>query len=233
MRKAIRIAFLYLIIYAVSLILGCIDLARGEDKTYRHGRFQVIVSDFHHTQKVIGGKFTPRDHTLLYPIGVSHLITVDYSSKELVLYGRAGVMNGEPAYKPVIGFAVVTPSSDFLPRDIVSGKVIGIVQKPTWCPVQGGAIRRDNPTLPSCIPYGDPRNPMGNVRFDIAWNYDGWDAVKFHDTEEYPRGAFWDTSTYGCVSILTTGMQELLRHLGSNALKEGTLILAIRDATKL
>jgi len=200
--------------------------------TYDHGRFTVEVLKSG-GQRVVGGEFTPPTFMPQAPSAVlkrtgrapRHVVFINYVSKEMQYYLR--VESG--GYRPVIGYAVVTPEAEFLPRQIVRGEVERIVEKPTWCPKVGGQVRRAFPNLPpGCLPHNHPQNPMGDWRFDVAWDVPGWQLVRFHGTRGYPEGKFWDEETFGCVRLLNEPLAAFVATLGPSAVEEGIEIVLHR-----
>ncbi len=190
-------------------------------ETLTYGRFTVNVTES--GQEVVGGVFTPPASKPLASTQV-HAIFVNYTTKELTYYRRspAGI------YEPVVGYAVMTPHPSILPKEVVRGKVLRIVEKPTWCPKVGGTVRQEHPDLPGCMPHGHPLNAMGDWRFDMAWDTPGWELNKLHGVEGYARGQFWTEKTHGCTRLMNDAIKNLITLLGPNAVKEGIEIVAFR-----
>jgi hypothetical protein len=183
------------------------------DDSYQYGRFRVIVSP-NGSQRIIGGRFMPPGSP---PVASSfpHLIAVNFSTKELQYY-----RGGYGGYEPIVGWAVVTPDAHTLPLAEVRGRVTRIDTRPTWCPTDN--MRRIDPSLPTgCVPFGDPRNAMGDAKFEIDWNVRGWSAVRLHGTRGYPQGNFWHEETFGCVRLHNPEIRELIALLGPSAVAEG------------
>ncbi len=216
--------------------LSFLSSAHAEETitTYTYGRFTVEAGT--DRQRVIGGEFTPPPLMPQLPSQSlratgrppEHVLFVNYVTKELLFYRRTEA----GTYRPVIGYAVVTPEADFLPQQVVRGVVRQVVERPTWCPKVGGQVRRMNPTLPpGCLPYGHPQNPMGDYRFDIAWDVRGWELVRLHGTTGYPRGNFWDEETFGCTRLENHALAALLAQLGPTAVADGIEIIAHREVS--
>lgn len=188
--------------------------------TYKYGNFIVKVNE-DRSQSVIGGKYLPKkvpDITSNY----LHVIYINYTNKTLELF-RLGYFN----YEPVIGYAVVTPSPDNLPKDVVRGKVTRIVVNPTWCPTPN--IRKVHKHLPpGCLPPGHKDNAMGSVKFEIKWDAPGWNLHRIHGTEGYPLGDFWNEKTFGCTRLLNSAIDNLVALLGPDAVKEEIEVIAYR-----
>lgn len=224
----------------VCLVSQC-DVSVAEEgtvtSTYTHGRFTVEVLSTG-SQRVVGGEFIPptfmpqTPSTTLKRTGVAprHVLFMNYVTKELQYYRRKET----GAYLPVRGYAVVTPEADFLPRDIVRGEVVQLIEKPTWCPKVGGQVRRAYPSLPpGCLPYGHTLNPMGDFRFDVAWDVPGWQLVRLHGTTGYPEGKFWDEETFGCVRLVNDSLRRLIEELGPTAVVEGIELVSHRTVRSL
>ncbi len=185
-------------------------------ESYKYGRFTVLVSS--KGQEILGGVFNP-EALLPMPTKSIHAIFINYDSKELSYYRLTD--NG---YKPVIGYAAVTPSSKVLKNGEVRGRVIKIDMAPIWCPTEN--IRRTYPNLPSgCLSYGHPKNAMGDAKFEINWNIPNWDLVRLHGTEGYPKGNFWETETFGCTRLHNDAIKNLVSLLGPKAVNEGIEII--------
>lgn len=190
-------------------------------KSYQYGRFTVLV-DENGSQKIEGGVFTPST-TMPFVSSRVHALFVNYATKELSYYKRTDA----GSYEPVIGYAVVTPLSQALPRDVVQGSVRHIDTAPTWCPTK--RIRDKYTDLPpGCLNFGHPTNAMGVAKFEVSWSVPGFELVRIHGTSGYPRGNFWDEETFGCTRLENNAMKELIDLLGPNAVKEGIEIIAYR-----
>ena len=195
--------------------------------TYQYGRFKVEVLS-EGGQRVIGGEFIPPAKPPL-PSNSAHVIFINHTTKELSYYKRT-----EAGFVPVIGYAVVTPSRESLPRDVIRGKVRQVVEKPIWCPKVGGLIRKEDPTLPAgCLPYGHPQNAMGDWRFDISWDVSGYELVRLHGTTGYPAGSFWDQETYGCIRLQNRAIKNLIDLLGPEAIRQGVEVVLWRSVPTL
>jgi hypothetical protein len=205
--------------------------------SYQEGRFtvEVLVTG---GQRVVGGEFVPATFMPQVPSAVlkrtgkpaQHVFFINYRSKELQYYRR----ETGGSYTGVIGFAVVTPEAEFLPRDIVRGEVTQLVEKPTWCPKVGGQVRKAHPELPpGCLPYGHPLNSMGDWRFDLAWDVPSWSLVRLHGTTGYPQGEFWDAETYGCTRLENRALARLIELLGPQAVAEGIEVVVHRAVRSL
>lgn len=191
-------------------------------RVHERGRF--IVESHPEGDVIYGGVFTP-NLSMPYNSNQKHVIFINYETKELTYYRRE-----ENVYKPIFGFAVMTPSSDFLPKDVVRGKVRTIDTKPTWCPTAN--IRRAYPDLPpGCLPFGHEMNAMGIAKFEIDWEVSGWEYIRLHGTSGYAEGDFWSVPTFGCTRLKNEQMQELLNSMGDlkKAVSEGVEIVVFRS----
>ena len=216
-----------IVMWLLAICLSLFGEANAET-LLSYGRFTVVDKGNH--QEVVGGQFgqdaipsiPPRHAT------AKHAIFVNYTTKELLYYRLT-----DDGYESVIGYAVMTPFPETLPKDVVRGKVTRIVEKPTWCPKVGGTVRRDDPSLPNgCMPYGHPYNAMGDWRFDVAWDSPGWELNKLHGVEGYTKGAFWTQETHGCIRLTNEAITHLIELLGPNAVKEGIEVVVFRDSIK-
>lgn len=193
---------------------------------FQYGKFVVVVNeDGDESQVVVGGKFVPSPHMPLASNAV-HAILVNYKTKELTYYRRMA----DGTYEPIIGYAVMTPPSSVLTKEVARGRVLRIVEKPTWCPKVGGTVRQETPSLPGCMPHGHPLNAMGDWRFDMAWDAPGWELNKLHGVPGYSRGAFWTEKTHGCIRLTNDAIKHLIDLLGSSALKEGIEVIAFKGS---
>ncbi len=170
---------------------------KPKSQVHKYGRFVVELGE--DKTRIIGGKFVPDEKPPLvsrYP----HVIYINYTTKELLLYSYG---------EPIIGYAVVTPDPNFLPIEVVRGVVTKIDRAPTWGPTAN--IRLKYPDLPpGIIPYGHPRNAMGEVKFEVAWNVSGWRYIRIHGTEGYAdNGRFWELETFGCVRLQNKAIVNL------------------------
>ncbi len=141
-----------------------------------------------------------------------HLIEVNFTKKTLHYY-RGG--------EGVRGYRVITPDATTLNGRVDRGRVTAIDRTPSWCPTDN--IRRvfrerGNPLPAGCLPFGHPRNAMGNVKFHIA----GFGARRIHGTRGYSR-EWEDVETFGCVRLMNgrPGIDELVELLGPRAVEEG------------
>lgn len=191
-------------------------------RVHRHGRF--TVESYPDKDVIFGGVFNP-EPLMPHDSKYKHVIFINYETKELTYYRLEGNV-----HKPILGFAVMTPNADFLPKDLVRGRVFNIDTKPTWCPTSN--IRRAYPDLPEgCLPHGHEMNAMGDTKFEINWEVSGWEAVRLHETGGYAEGDFWSVSTFGCTRLKKELMQKLLVELGDLkiAIQEGIEIVAFRS----
>lgn len=191
-------------------------------ETYRYGRFEVWVYE-DGTQNIVGGVFKDLP-PLIFGSDKPHVLVVNYKTKTLSYY-----LFEEGLHKPVIGFAVVTPSADVLkPDEVVRGVVQSIEINPNWCPTDN--IRRVIKNLPKgCIPPGHPQNFMGVAKFNIKWQAKGWDLFRLHGTNGYPLGSFWKEETFGCTRLVNEAIMNLISYLGPNAVKQGIEIIVHGD----
>ena len=191
----------------------------------RHGRFIVEVGTEGHV--IEGGVFTP---LTLMPVKstAAHVLISNYTTKELLYYRRTAT----GSYEPVIGYAVVTPKPEELPKAEVRGMVTRIDTKPTWCP--GNEARKKYPKLPAgCLPFGHADNAMGVAKIVINWQeVKGFTAIHFHGTSGYSTdGAFWNVDTLGCTRLLDSAILALIDLLGPKAVKEGIEGILVRGNT--
>ncbi len=183
-------------------------------KIYQYGRFTVEVDET--GQRIIGGQFVP-DKTMPYETVKSHVIFINYSTKELSYYKK----DDKGEYQPIIGYAVVTSEPKSLPKELVRGTVTKIDTAPTWCPT--ASARKKYPRLsPGCLPFGHPENEMGSAKFEIRWfDVVGYEAVRLHGTRGYPNGNFWDEATLGCTRLNNEAIKNLVDLLGLKSVEEG------------
>jgi hypothetical protein len=187
--------------------------------TYHYGRFTVEVKDG--KQRVIGGQFMPSKAPPL-PATKKHVIYVDYQSKELMYYIREG-----RGYKPVVGYAVVTPSPNELPQAVVRGVVKKIDTNPSWCPTK--SARKLYPQLPpGCLPPGHVDNTMGAVKFVIDWEVPNFAEIRLHGTSGYPEGNFYDFGTLGCTRLEDAAILDLVKLLGKDSTREGIEVVLMK-----
>ena len=190
-------------------------------KNYKYGRFEVQVRP-DGSQKIEGGKYMPESRPNI-DSKYDNVIYVNYTEKTLELWQR----NSSGDYIPKVGYAVVTPSADKLPKNVVRGIVTRIDKNPTWCPTP--KIRKVNKHLPAgCLPPGHKDNAMGAIKFEIKWDTPNWELVRLHGTEGYPLGDFWNEETFGCTRLINEAILNLVEILGPNAEREGIEIIAYR-----
>lgn len=205
----------------VPHIKNVVNVHKKDIPVYKHGRFMVEV--YPDKDIIYGGVFKP-ELPMPYESMRKHVIFINYQTKELSYFR----FNGS-AYESVIGYAVMAPLPDFLPKNVVRGSVIRIDTKPSWCPTSN--IRRRYPYLPEgCLPFGHELNAMGIAKFEIRWNVPNWDAIRLHGTGGYAEGNFWDEETFGCTRLKNELMLGLLGELGDSrkAVEEGIEIIAYR-----
>lgn len=190
-------------------------------KTSQYGQFTVHVHP-DGSQNIQGGIYIPEvrpDIDSKY----QNVIYINYRQKTLEFFR----LNYFGFYEPVVGYAVVTPSADKLPMDVVRGVVTKIDTNPVWCPTPN--IRKVNTHLPAgCLPPGHKDNAMGAVKFEIVWNVKGWELHRVHGTEGYPLGDFWNKETFGCMRLLNEAILHLVQLLGPKAKERGIEIIAYR-----
>ncbi|KXJ99810.1 MAG: hypothetical protein UZ19_OD1000310 [Parcubacteria bacterium OLB19] len=190
-------------------------------KTYKYGRFTVYVRP-DGSQNIEGGVYMPESKPDIVSKYRS-VIYINYREKTL----EAFKFNDAGSYEPLVGYAVVTPSADKLPKDVVRGVVTKIDKNPTWCPTPN--IRTVYKHLPAgCLPPGHKDNAMGAIKFEIKWDTPNWELVRLHGTGGYPRGSFWDKETFGCTRLLNEAIINLEKLLGPGAEREGIEIIAYR-----
>jgi len=189
--------------------------------TFKYGRFLVEV--YPDKDIIYGGVFKP-ELPMPYDSEYGHVIFINYKTKELSYFR----LNGNN-YEPVLGYAVMTPLPESLPKDVVRGLVTRIDTKPTWCPTVN--IRREYPNLPKgCLPFGHELNAMGVAKFELKWEVPNWEYVRLHGTGGYAEGNFWDQKTFGCTRLKNDLILELLSELDDlkKAVKEGIEVIAYR-----
>jgi len=193
----------------------------NKNPTEKYGRFTVEISP-DGIRKIYGGKFKPPE-AMPYPSKFHHAIFINYQTKELTYY-RFDSLLGK--HVPVVGYAVVTPSPESLPKSVVRGVVTKMDMAPDWYPSNN--IRREMPHLPKGrIPYGHELNAMGEVKFHIFWEVKGWDLIRLHGTEGYSdHGRFWELETFGCTRLQNRAILELTEKLGIQAVKEKIEVVA-------
>lgn len=189
--------------------------------TFQYGRFLVEV--YPDKDIIYGGVFKP-ELPMPHDSEYKHVIFINYKTKELSYFR----LNGND-YEPVLGYAVMSPSPEFLPKNVVRGMVTKIDTKPTWCPTQN--IRREYPNLPNgCLPFGHKLNAMGVAKFEIKWEVPNWELVRLHGTGGYAEGNFWEHKTFGCTRLKDELILKLILELGDlkKAVKEGIEVIAYR-----
>jgi len=128
------------------------------------------------------------------------MITVDYSTGQLYhLY----TLNGEDRTDR---YQVVLPKTHVQRTMGLTRPVIGTLTqadyKPTWWPTAN--MRRNDPSLPKAVRYGQSRHPIGIYRLRIAWqnprNPAFWEAVRIHGNAQTSdlNGA----ESAGCVRMI-------------------------------
>jgi hypothetical protein len=200
-------------------VISKMQPATSSNPTYRYGRFTVEVKDGQQT--VVGGVFMPPK---IMPLSsrAEHVIFIDYTSKELMYYSL-----GEKGYEPVIGYSVLSPDADALPKAVVRGRVTKIDENPSWCPTKNARNLYKN--LPrGCLPPGHALNAMGKVKFIIDWEVPNFAEIRLHGSNGYPKGEFWKIETLGCTSLENTAILELVRLLGKNAVKESIEVVLMK-----
>lgn len=205
----------------VAPVVKKVEVNISQVPSYKYGRFLVEV--YPEKDIIYGGIFKP-ELPMPHESVRKHVIFIDYKTKELSYFRL-----NENSYEPVIGYAVMTPSPEFLPKDIVRGLVTRIDTKPSWCPTQN--IRRKYPHLPSgCLPFGHKFNAMGVAKFEIKWEVPNWEYIRLHGTSGYAEGNFWDEETFGCTRLKNELIIELTSELGDTkkAIKEGIEVIAYR-----
>lgn len=194
-------------------------------ETLQYGRFTVKVSP-DGSQVIEGGEFVP-SVMMSTTSSQMHVITINYTTKELSYYRRTR----SGAYEPVVGYAVITPDPRVLPHNEVRGMVRRIDQSPSWCvtpQIREALRKKDIAVEAKCYPHGHPQNAMGAAKFEISWNTPGFTHVRLHGTSGYARGNFWDDTTLGCTRLHNEVMEKLIDELGPHAVKEGVEIIAMR-----
>lgn len=189
--------------------------------SYKHGRFLVEV--YPDKDIIYGGVFNP-ELPMPHQSTRKHAIFINYQTKELSYFRL-----NKDIYEPIIGYAVMTPLPEFLPKDIVRGVVYKIDTKPVWCPTPN--IRREYTNLPKgCLDYGHPLNAMGKAKFEIKWEIPNWEAVRLHGTSGYAEGNFWDQKTFGCTRLKNDLILDLISKLGDlqTVIKEGVEVIVYR-----
>jgi len=135
-------------------------------------------------------------------------ITVDFSTGQLWhLYG-----DGQQDVYPVV-----------LPRERVQtamnisqpvlGKFSQADYRPTWWPTAN--MRRNNPTLPSSVSYGQSGHPIGIYRIRIAWinpsDPSFWRPVRIHGGAKLVD--LHQLKSAGCVRMLDDDIKRLVSNI--------------------
>lgn len=190
-----------------------------EMRTY--GKFTVKCGDFMTVYKGVFYDIPP----IPLPAKGEYVFFVNYTTKELTAYRRIAV----GTYEPIVGYAVMTPFPESLPKDVVRGWVTGAVEKPRWCPKRGGTVLKEDLEgdgkitqslgKDGCIPFGHPMNWMGVLRLDIQWEVPGWELNKIHGVEGFSNCDFWSEKTHGCIRVFNKDILDLQNKLGPDAFK--------------
>lgn len=250
MRKKIGIVFLF---FWVVLLSGCAthNIQMYEPPVYkapipkqeaipipevkpepplRYGRFEVkknVAGGY----QVVGGKFTPTEPPVDLPVTAPVMIFVNATTKELTAF-RYNYLVG--LFEGIAGYAVVTPDHKSLPKNVVVGEVTKIDTKPSWCPTANILRHKNYRHLQGrgCLPFGDPDNAMGAVKFEINWNVPNWQAVRLHGTYGYADdGKFWEIETFGCTRLQDEAILELTEKI--KKLYDGSLEAAVKAGIKV
>lgn len=195
----------------------------------RYGRFEVKKNADGY--QIVGGKFTPTELPVDLPVTAPVLIFVNATTKELTMF-RYNYLVG--LFEGIAGYAVVTPDPDSLPKDTVVGEVTKIDTKPSWCPTPNILKHPSYQHLygRGCLPYSDPENAMGAVKFEINWNIPNWQAVRLHGTHGYAdNGKFWEVETFGCTRLQNEAILELVEKI--KKLYDGSLEAAVKAGIKV
>ncbi|MFV0281578.1 MAG: L,D-transpeptidase [Rhodoblastus sp.] len=94
----------------------------------------------------------------------------------------------------------------------VDGKYL----KPDWSPP--AEVRRDNPHLPSIIPGGSPRNPMGVAALTLSRN-----EIAIHGTTRSMRRSIGSAASYGCIRMFNEDVADLYTRVSV-----GTQVVMVR-----
>ena len=78
--------------------------------------------------------------------------------------------------------------------------------RPAWAPP--AEVRRDRPSLPSMIPGGSPRNPMGAAALTLS----GGGQYAIHGTNV--PGSIGGFVSYGCIRMLNEDVLDLYGRVG-------------------
>lgn len=215
---------LVVVTFVVLLICGEAH-ASTISETYQYGDFTVSVAT-DGSQAISGGVFDP-PATPPLSTSAAHTLFVDYSTNKITYYQK---ILTRPT--PIIGYAVITPDSSYLPSEIVEGTVTAIDMNPWWCPTAN--VRKIYPDLPSgCLSPGHALNAMGSIKFIIHWQVpsrlkDEWSTIRLHGSRVYPEGRFWDEDTAGCTRLLNEAIEDLVKRMGPNAVAEGIRVVLMR-----
>jgi lipoprotein-anchoring transpeptidase ErfK/SrfK len=102
--------------------------------------------------------------------------------------------------------AVAKPGREWLGAAHIQGKYF----HPDWTPPD--VVRRDHPGLPTLIPGGSPRNPMG-----VAAMVLDRDEIAIHGTTSRMRASIGTRASYGCIRMLNEDVADLYRRVDVGA----------------
>lgn len=87
-----------------------------------------------------------------------------------------------------------------------SAFITGKHWQPAWAPPR--EVRRDKPSLPSMIPGGSPRNPMGVAAMTLS----GGGEYAIHGTNQ--PGSIGGFVSYGCIRMHNSDVTDLYGRVG-------------------
>ncbi len=131
-------------------------------------------------------------------------IIVDFAFAEVRFRGE-GYTRIFPAVLPRPG------AQRHVRADSVHGVVEQIDHQPTWWPTP--RMRRDDPTLPEAIRYGESGHPLGLYRIRIQWQAPAsgqrfWQFVRIHGGAQ--EEDLYRPLSSGCIRLLNAHVAELV-----------------------
>jgi lipoprotein-anchoring transpeptidase ErfK/SrfK len=132
-----------------------------------------------------------RDTVSFSPSVEPGTIVISASQRKLFYVIRPGVAIRYPVAVPKRG-------KEWAGYAEVDGKYL----HPDWTPPD--AVRVDHPELPSLIPGGSPRNPMGFAALTLDRG-----EVAIHGTSPRMRASIGSAASYGCIRMLNEDVADL------------------------
>ncbi|MCA9357640.1 L,D-transpeptidase family protein [Candidatus Kaiserbacteria bacterium] len=150
----------------------------------------------------------------------SFLISVNFKTATLFL---------SKAHQIIAAYPVVLPRATVQTRmrltKVIYGEVTQVDYKPTWWPTEN--MLRHNPALPTAIPYGHPKHPIGLYRIRVHWinpeNPSFWVPIRIHGgaKDQHLTGKF----SSGCVRMKDEDISSLVEHIDSGEARVSIEIL--------